>query len=161
MHREEHLAGLSVVLRRSQPGTLARSPVARRDHRLLSFAPFFFPDGKRVIFASNYLAPRGPEFDLFAIDIDGIGIFKGTIKLDASKKPRQMDMKVAEGPMFVGETSLAIYEIDGVHFIIDNSQSIYLFGMEVDWQGGLNSRGFTFNNPNASSTCGCGTSFAV
>jgi Tol biopolymer transport system component/Zn-dependent M28 family amino/carboxypeptidase len=36
-----------------------------------SFAPFFFPDGKRVIFASNYLAPRGPEFDLFAIDIDG------------------------------------------------------------------------------------------
>jgi iron-sulfur cluster assembly protein len=33
--------------------------------------------------------------------------------------------------------------------------------MEVDWQGGLNSRGFTFNNPNASKTCGCGTSFAV
>jgi Tol biopolymer transport system component/membrane-associated protease RseP (regulator of RpoE activity) len=36
-----------------------------------SFAPFFFPNGKRVIFSSNYLAPRGPEFDLFAIDIDG------------------------------------------------------------------------------------------
>src|SRR5215468_2425647 len=36
-----------------------------------SFAPFFFPDGKRVIFSSNYLAPKGPEFDLFAIDIDG------------------------------------------------------------------------------------------
>ena len=55
----------------------------------------------------------------------------------------------------------SMYEKDGVHFIIDNSQSMYLFGMEVDWQGGLNSRGFTFNNPNASSTCGCGTSFAV
>ncbi|HEY0190855.1 MAG TPA: M20/M25/M40 family metallo-hydrolase, partial [Kofleriaceae bacterium] len=36
-----------------------------------SFAPFFFPNGKRVMFSSNYLAPRGPEFDLFAIDIDG------------------------------------------------------------------------------------------
>jgi Tol biopolymer transport system component/acetylornithine deacetylase/succinyl-diaminopimelate desuccinylase-like protein len=36
-----------------------------------SFAPYFFPDGKRIIFASNYLAPRGPEFDLFAIDLDG------------------------------------------------------------------------------------------
>jgi hypothetical protein len=36
-----------------------------------SFGPSFFPDGKRVIFSSNYLAPRGPEFDLFAIDIDG------------------------------------------------------------------------------------------
>jgi iron-sulfur cluster assembly protein len=54
-----------------------------------------------------------------------------------------------------------VYEKDGVNFIIDNAQSIYLFGMEVEWEGGLNSRGFTFNNPNASSTCGCGTSFAV
>src|SRR6185503_11036658 len=36
-----------------------------------SFAPFFFPDGKRVIFSSNHLSPRGPEFDLFAIDVDG------------------------------------------------------------------------------------------
>lgn len=54
-----------------------------------------------------------------------------------------------------------IFEIDDMPFIVDNSQSIYLFGMEVNWEGGLNSRGFTFNNPNASSTCGCGTSFAV
>ncbi|HWO19247.1 MAG TPA: M20/M25/M40 family metallo-hydrolase [Kofleriaceae bacterium] len=36
-----------------------------------SFAPYFFPDGKRIIFASNYLNPRSAEFDLFAIDIDG------------------------------------------------------------------------------------------
>jgi Tol biopolymer transport system component len=36
-----------------------------------SFAPFFFPDGKRIIFSSNYKNPRGPEFDLFAVDIDG------------------------------------------------------------------------------------------
>ncbi len=55
----------------------------------------------------------------------------------------------------------AIFEKDGVHFLVDNSQSIYLFGMEIEWEGGLNSRGFTFKNPNASSTCGCGTSFAV
>jgi iron-sulfur cluster assembly accessory protein len=55
----------------------------------------------------------------------------------------------------------AIFEKDGIQFLVDNSQSIYLFGMEIEWQGGLNSRGFTFNNPNASSTCGCGTSFAV
>jgi Tol biopolymer transport system component len=36
-----------------------------------AFAPFFFPDGKRIIFSSNYLNPRSAEFDLFAIDIDG------------------------------------------------------------------------------------------
>jgi iron-sulfur cluster assembly protein len=55
----------------------------------------------------------------------------------------------------------ATYEVDDVAFVIDNSHSMYLVGMEVEWQGGLNSRGFTFKNPNASSTCGCGTSFAV
>lgn len=36
-----------------------------------SFAPYFFPDGKRIIFSSNYKNPRSAEFDLFAIDIDG------------------------------------------------------------------------------------------
>ncbi len=46
-------------------------------------------------------------------------------------------------------------------FIMDKSHGLYLQGMEVNWEGGLNSRGFTFKNPNASSTCGCGTSFAV
>ncbi|MEO6671755.1 MAG: iron-sulfur cluster assembly accessory protein [Ferruginibacter sp.] len=54
-----------------------------------------------------------------------------------------------------------IFESDGVSFLIDKSHGIYLVGMEVNWEGGLNSRGFTFKNPNASSTCGCGTSFAV
>ena len=54
-----------------------------------------------------------------------------------------------------------LFEADGISFIIDKSHSIYLIGMEVNWEGGLNSRGFTFKNPNASATCGCGTSFAV
>lgn len=53
------------------------------------------------------------------------------------------------------------FEINGIPCIIDRSHDLYLAGMQIDWQGGLNSRGFTFNNPNASSTCGCGTSFAV
>lgn len=53
------------------------------------------------------------------------------------------------------------FEIEGLPVIMEKSHGIYLMGMEVDWQGGLNSRGFTFNNPNASKTCGCGTSFAV
>jgi iron-sulfur cluster assembly accessory protein len=53
------------------------------------------------------------------------------------------------------------FEIEGISCIMEKSHGIYLMGMQVDWQGGLNSRGFTFNNPNASKTCGCGTSFAV
>ena len=53
------------------------------------------------------------------------------------------------------------FEIEGITCVMEKSHGIYLMGMEVDWQGGLNSRGFTFKNPNASTTCGCGTSFAV
>lgn len=53
------------------------------------------------------------------------------------------------------------FEIEGIPCVMEKSHGIYLMGMQIDWQGGLNSRGFTFNNPNASNTCGCGTSFAV
>jgi iron-sulfur cluster assembly accessory protein len=53
------------------------------------------------------------------------------------------------------------FDIEGIPCIMNTSHQLYLHGMEIDWQGGLNSRGFTFSNPNASKTCGCGTSFAV
>ncbi len=59
------------------------------------------------------------------------------------------------------EADDAVYEAHGVRFIMNKSHGLYLFGMEIDWQNGLNSRGFTFSNPNASKTCGCGTSFSV
>ena len=54
-----------------------------------------------------------------------------------------------------------LYEVGEISFIMNPSHGLYLFGMEIDWQGGLNSRGFTFKNPNAANTCGCGTSFSV
>ncbi|HVF96396.1 MAG TPA: iron-sulfur cluster assembly accessory protein [Flavisolibacter sp.] len=53
------------------------------------------------------------------------------------------------------------YEIEGVQLVIDKAHELYLAGMQIDWENGLNNRGFSFSNPNASSTCGCGTSFAV
>ena len=53
------------------------------------------------------------------------------------------------------------FEIEGIPCIMEKPHQLYLLGMEVDWEEGLNNRGFTFTNPNASSTCGCGTSFAV
>ncbi len=53
------------------------------------------------------------------------------------------------------------YETDGIEFIINKAHEIYLAGMQIDWEDGLNNRGFSFTNPNASSTCGCGTSFAI
>ena len=53
------------------------------------------------------------------------------------------------------------FEIEGIQCVMNRSHELYLFGMEIDWQDGLNNRGFTFQNPNASNTGGCGTSFAV
>jgi len=54
-----------------------------------------------------------------------------------------------------------VYDIEGIPVVMKNAHGIYLFGIEINFEHGLNARGFTFNNPNASSTCGCGTSFAV
>jgi iron-sulfur cluster assembly accessory protein len=53
------------------------------------------------------------------------------------------------------------FSIEGISCIMNRSHEMYLYGMQIDWQDGLNNRGFTFKNPNASSTCGCGTSFGV
>lgn len=53
------------------------------------------------------------------------------------------------------------YNIDGIRVFMHKAHGLYLAGMQVDFQQGLNARGFVFNNPNAASTCGCGTSFSV
>ena len=55
----------------------------------------------------------------------------------------------------------ATYEIEGVPFVMEKAHELYLMGMQIDWENGLNNRGFAFKNPNASATCGCGSSFAV
>lgn len=53
------------------------------------------------------------------------------------------------------------YYIDGIKVLMNPAHGLYLAGMEIDFQTGLDARGFTFNNPNASQTCGCGTSFSA
>jgi iron-sulfur cluster assembly protein len=53
------------------------------------------------------------------------------------------------------------FEIAGIPVVMKQAHGIYLLGINIHFEDGLNARGFTFNNPNASSTCGCGTSFAV
>lgn len=59
------------------------------------------------------------------------------------------------------EANDEVYNIEGINVIMNKAHGIYLMGMEVDFSDGLNARGFVFRNPNATSTCGCGTSFAV
>lgn len=53
------------------------------------------------------------------------------------------------------------FEVEGVLVMIDKAEELYLYGTELDFKQGLDNRGFIFNNPNASSTCGCGSSFSA
>ncbi|MEM7366984.1 MAG: iron-sulfur cluster assembly accessory protein [Bacteroidota bacterium] len=53
------------------------------------------------------------------------------------------------------------FEVEGVPIVLDPRHALYVAGMEVDYQRGLNDRGFMFNNPNAKSSCGCGESFST
>tara|TARA_B110000438_G_scaffold23740_1_gene21788 strand:- start:789 stop:1205 length:417 start_codon:yes stop_codon:yes gene_type:complete len=54
-----------------------------------------------------------------------------------------------------------VYEDNGVKIIVDNKSFLYLIGTTLEFSGGLNGKGFVFNNPNAIRTCGCGESFSL
>jgi len=54
-----------------------------------------------------------------------------------------------------------ILECGPVKVLIDPKSAIYLKGITLDFQDGLNGKGFVFENPNAKNTCGCGESFSV
>ena len=54
-----------------------------------------------------------------------------------------------------------IFEDNGIKIIVDKKSILYLAGTTLEYSGGLNGKGFVFNNPNASRTCGCGESFSL
>lgn len=54
-----------------------------------------------------------------------------------------------------------LIESEGIQIVIDTKHIMYLSGIRIDYPDGLDARGFTFDNPNASESCGCGTSFSV
>jgi iron-sulfur cluster assembly protein len=62
------------------------------------------------------------------------------------------DKQLEGDDMFVSE---------GIDILMDKRHQMYLSGIVVDFMDGLQGRGFTFNNPNATKTCGCGSSFSA
>lgn len=54
-----------------------------------------------------------------------------------------------------------VFEGAGAKVVVDGASLLYLIGMTLDYEGGLNGKGFIFSNPNATKTCGCGSSFGV
>ncbi|MDX1314421.1 MAG: iron-sulfur cluster assembly accessory protein, partial [Eudoraea sp.] len=54
-----------------------------------------------------------------------------------------------------------IFEDNSVRIVVDKKSFLYLVGTTLEYSGGLNGKGFVFNNPNAQRTCGCGESFSL
>jgi len=54
-----------------------------------------------------------------------------------------------------------IYTDNSVRILVDKKSLLYLIGTTLEYSGGLNGKGFVFNNPNANRTCGCGESFSL
>lgn len=66
-------------------------------------------------------------------------------------------LQLAEGP----QGSEITLVVEGITFFVDPAKAFLWDGVEIDYPTGLSARGFVFRNPQARSTCGCGTSFAV
>ena len=54
-----------------------------------------------------------------------------------------------------------VYEFDGVRVFVDPKSLLYLNGTVIDFRDEIMGRGFVFQNPNATTTCGCGSSFSA
>ncbi len=80
------------------------------------------------------------------VSVKGGGCSGLTYILDLAEEPRENDKVIEE---------------HGLKLFVDRKSYVFLAGTVLEYSGGLNGKGFVFNNPNAKTTCGCGTSFSV
>ena len=88
---------------------------------------------------------KGEEFGL-RVGVKGGGCSGLTYTLSVESGPQEDDK---------------VIEDQGIRLFVPKKSFVFLAGTELDFSDGLNGKGFTFYNPNAKSTCGCGTSFSV
>lgn len=87
-----------------------------------------------------------PEDVGLRVGVKGGGCSGLTYSLNFDAETKEGDMEIIES---------------GIKLIIDGKSLFYLMGTQLDYTDGLNGKGFVFNNPNATKTCGCGESFGV
>ncbi len=87
-----------------------------------------------------------PEDSFIRVGVDGGGCSGLTYKLEFDHTIKPDDK---------------VFEDKGIKIVCDKKSFLYLVGTQLDFSDGLNGKGFEFNNPNATRTCGCGESFAV
>ena len=86
-----------------------------------------------------------PEANL-RVSVKGGGCSGLTYMLDLVEEPIQDDKVIEE---------------HGLRLFVDRKSYVFLAGTTLGYSGGLNGKGFVFDNPNAKTTCGCGTSFGI
>ena len=94
----------------------------------------------------EFMAAEGRTEGMLRVGVKGGGCSGLTYVLDIVDTPREDDKVVAQ---------------HGVTLAVDRKSYVFLAGTALDYSGGLNGKGFVFENPNAKKSCGCGTSFAV
>ncbi len=95
---------------------------------------------------SDFMRSQGLEAGVLRVAVKGGGCSGLTYVLDIKEAAEETDKVV---------------EQNGVTLAVDRKSYVFLAGTELDYSGGLNGKGFVFNNPNAKKACGCGTSFSV
>ncbi len=91
-------------------------------------------------------AENRPEGTFIRVGVEGGGCSGLSYKLEFDQQMKEGDQEFTD---------------KGIKVVVDRKSFLYLVGTELDYTGGLNGKGFVFNNPNASRTCGCGESFSV
>ncbi len=91
-------------------------------------------------------AENRPADSFIRVGVEGGGCSGLSYKLEFDNTMREGDQ---------------VFEDKGIKIVVDRKSFLYLVGTELQYSGGLNGKGFVFNNPNASRTCGCGESFSV
>ncbi len=86
---------------------------------------------------------------------EGYGLKVGIVGGGCSGLSYQMDFQEKPGDKD------RVFEFNGLKVFVDPPAYLYLAGIEIDFHSDMMSSGFTFKNPNAKTTCGCGTSFSV
>ncbi len=100
----------------------------------------------RTEIAKIMAANNIPETYGLRVGVKGGGCSGLSYSLGFDKEAHEGDMKLT---------------IEGVNIFVDPKSLFYLSGTQLDYTDGLNGKGFVFNNPNASKSCGCGSSFGV
>jgi|TARA_R110000824_G_scaffold12623_10_gene55386 iron-sulfur cluster assembly protein len=96
---------------------------------------------------SKLIKKEGADANGVRVSVQGGGCSGLSYKLDLESEEREGDR---------------VYEAkEEIKLYVDKKSFLFLVGTILDWSDGLNGKGFEFTNPNATSTCGCGSSFAA